>query len=549
MNKPSLLLFIFFIISLPFFAQKKDTTGRGSVDIISAFKPVLRQTAKINFSASPAPADTSRLKFNYDVPNQNLTFSFQPGTLKPLALDIDTGGKFHNSSFVKAGYGNLKTPFVQASISLGNGSTAGMNVYARHISSEGKRKFQHFSNTDFSLKGYFKTLNQTLWTASAGLKQEKYYKYGFIPATLQFPDDSVKQRFQTISARVGFRNTKKNEIGISYHPEFIADIFSDKNGNSESNAKLNVPVQKSAGEAFAIRVGLHLDFTRFSPDKKPVINNNIFSLSPSFIYETEKASVQAGIRPTWDNKNFKLFPNVLAEFSTKDDRFVFQLGWTGYARKTNYMYLASQNPWLWAPASLKNTLIEERYAGFKGTAGNHFTYGLKVAYNILNNQPLFVNDTTAALGFKSFRVVNESRINVLNWGSEFVYTLQEKFSISANLQVNQFSGLKDNLKAWGLFPLEFKTSMRLLLLRDFWFKTDVFGWSAPFYRKKDGSAAKTEGVMDLSSGFEFRVHRNVSVWAQFNNLLNREYQRWNQYPVYGFNFLGGVVFSFDQKAP
>jgi hypothetical protein len=32
-----------------------------------------------------------------------------------------------------------------------------------------------------------------------------------------------------------------------------------------------------------------------------------------------------------------------------------------------------------------------------------------------------------------------------------------------------------------------------------------------------------------------------------NNIFNNKYERWHQYPVYGFNILGGIVFRFDQK--
>ena len=74
---------------------QKDTTGKGGIDIISSFKPVLRNTAKINFNASPPPADTSKPRLNYDIPNQNLLFGYQPGSLKPLAMNIDSFGKFN----------------------------------------------------------------------------------------------------------------------------------------------------------------------------------------------------------------------------------------------------------------------------------------------------------------------------------------------------------------------------------------------------------------------------------------------------------------------
>jgi hypothetical protein len=102
---------------------------------------VLRQAAKINFDASPPPADTTKAKLNYTIPNQNLLFAYQPGSLKPLALDVDSNGTFDNSGYVKAGFGSLRTPFVQAGISFGDGNSAGLNIYAKHVASEGKKGF------------------------------------------------------------------------------------------------------------------------------------------------------------------------------------------------------------------------------------------------------------------------------------------------------------------------------------------------------------------------------------------------------------------------
>src|SRR5436853_6074280 len=104
------------------FAQK-DTTGKSGIDIISTFKPVLRQAAKINFNATPPPADTTKAKLSYDIPNQNLLFAYNPGVLKPLAMNIDSASSFDNSSYIKAGFGSLRTPFLQTGISFGDGKT------------------------------------------------------------------------------------------------------------------------------------------------------------------------------------------------------------------------------------------------------------------------------------------------------------------------------------------------------------------------------------------------------------------------------------------
>ena len=194
------------------FAQK-DTTGKGGVTIVSSFKPVLREAAKINFNATPPSPDTTKAKLNYDIPNQNLVLGYQPGSLKPLALTIDSVEKFNNSSYIKAGFGSLRTPYIQAGVSLGDGETAGLNIYAKHVASESKRDFQKFSSTNIKLSGYFKSGNNLQWDAGLGMKRDRTYKYGYLPATLVFPADSLKQSFQTISGRVAFHNINKTEFG------------------------------------------------------------------------------------------------------------------------------------------------------------------------------------------------------------------------------------------------------------------------------------------------------------------------------------------------
>lgn len=540
------LIFGLGVLSFGVSYAQKDTTKKG-IEIISSFKPVLRQSAKIYFSASPPTADSTKAPLNYDIPNQNLLFAYQPGSLKPLALDIDTGGKFDNSSYVKAGFGSLRTPFIQAGFSLGDGKTAGLNIYAKHVGSDGKRDFQKFTNTDVKLDGYFKSGNNLQWDAGIGMNQQRTYKYGYEPASLVFSNDSLKQNFQTIAGRVAMHNINKTKFGLTYWPEAKIDVFSDNHKNSESNTVLDLPLQKTVGKVFAVNLGITFDLTRFSPQNKSAINNTIYYISPSILFKTPKINAQAGIRPSWDNKTFKMFPNVLVDVGTDDKRFVFQAGWTGYIRKTTYQYLASQNPWLDVPVSFKNTWIEERFAGFKGSVGDHFSYAAKVGFNKLNNQPLFVNDYTAGTGGKSFKVVNEPEIKVVNFGGELGYNIGEKFSLISGLTFNQYSGLKVNDKAWGMLPLELKTNLRLQVIKDLWLKTDLYAWTGPQYLKKDGSAGTLAGAADLNAGLEFKITKNLNLWTQFNNIFNKQYQRWNQYPVYGFNFVGGVVFSFDQK--
>jgi hypothetical protein len=526
---------------------QRDTSKPKAVDITSSFRPALREAAKINFNATPPAADTTKPRLQYDIPNPSLLLAYQPGSLKPLALQIDSSGNFVNSNYIKAGFGSLKTPYIQAGFSFGDGNTAGINIYAKHVASEGKREFQDFSSTLVRIGGFYKAAQNMEWDANLAMKSDKTYKYGYTPESLSFPNDSIRQRFQTISARAGVHNINKTEFGLSYSPEVKIDVFSDNLKNTESNTVVNLPLEKTIGKDFAVNLGVTFDLTRLSLKKQSALNNTIWYISPSVLYKSPTLRLQAGIRPSWDNKTFKMFPNILAEVGTTDKRFTMQAGWTGYVRKTTYQYLTSQNPWLWVPNSLLNTWIEERFAGFKGALDDHFTYSAKVAFNKLNNQPLFINDTSAGGDGKSFQVVNATRINVVNFGGELGYNVEEKFSVITSLYLNQYTGLKGQAHAWGLLPLEFNTALRLQIIKDLWLKGDLFAWTGPKYLKKDGSDGKLDGALDLNAGLEFKITKNINLWTQFNNIFNKEYQRWNQYPVYGFNFVGGIIFSFDQK--
>src|SRR5215831_21399236 len=98
-----------------------DTSKKRTVQVTSTFKPVLHQTAKINMNATPPAEDTSKPKLQYNLPDQNLLFDYQPGNLKPLAMNIDTGGRWDNNSYIKLGFGSQRTPYLQTGISFGDG--------------------------------------------------------------------------------------------------------------------------------------------------------------------------------------------------------------------------------------------------------------------------------------------------------------------------------------------------------------------------------------------------------------------------------------------
>eukprot|EP01136_Pigoraptor_vietnamica_P025987 Opistho-1_new@80529 len=114
-----------------------DTSSPKVVTITSAFKPYLKNAAKVNFTAATPVIDSSRMPVSYTIPSQNLFFSYQPVPIKPLALGIDSGYEWENHQYIKVGAGNFSTYLAEAGFSFGDGQRSITQVRADFLTSTG----------------------------------------------------------------------------------------------------------------------------------------------------------------------------------------------------------------------------------------------------------------------------------------------------------------------------------------------------------------------------------------------------------------------------
>lgn len=550
---------LFFLLGLGvlgkgFYVHAQDTTKRRTIDITSSFKPVLRDAVKINFNAASPVADTSRPRLTYTIPAQYLFLTYQPGEMKPVALPADTLKPWENYNYIKVGVGNVHLPFVQAGFSFGDGKTKSLNIFANQLNSKGNLPFQKNSLTDVKLVGALQTASKLEWNGSLGFKNDAYYLYGFRPDTLKFVGSQLQQTFQTFEGQLSLRNTEPTEFGLIYRPNVRVSVFSDNHTPkaSEANTVLNLPLEKTFGKTFGFHLGFTADLTHYSLPDVPTLpgdqNNNIYLVSPAFLVKTPNLFLQASVLPSWDNKDFYLLPNLMADISTNDQRFTLLLGWIGHYDKGSYQRFESINPWLAQPGLLQNTRIQEWYAGFKGSLGSHFTYSAKASLLDYHNMPLFVNDS---LDGKQFDIRYEIYMRAVQMHGEVSYLQGEDFSATASLNLINYSDLKTESKAWGLLPKEFKANVKWQAFKNFWAKVDLFAFDGAQYRASNGAGGYTsfkgDGAVDMNAGVELRITRQLNLWLQMNNIFNKKYERWHQYEVYGANVLGGIVFSFGQK--
>ena len=540
-----LLLIAHCLLPIAASAQKDTLKKTSTIDINSAYKPVLRNAVKINFSATHLNADTTAPVLTYNIPPQNLFYSYQPIPLNPLALQQDTNLYLGLRNYVKVGYGNLATPYVSAGFSFGDGKKFLANVYASYISSKGKLVYQDYSKLNLKAAGsIFLTANEVY--AGVDVKLDENFLYGYDTAIYKYSKKDVRQQFQDVSAKIGIRNTKTGEFGINYNPNLQVSNFINVNKLNETSFILTAPVEKQFGEVFTFRVEAKADITAYTTKNllpaNVKINNNVFQVAPSLVFSTPRFSINGGVVPTWDNGKFIWLPNVFAEAFIKENVFAFQAGWVGRYTKNTYRNLSAINPYLKPITAQLNTKETEYYGGIKATLGKHFNFNAKAGYVTYTNLPFFINDT--ATDNKGFVISNETRVSNFKIHGDISYISKEKFTVSAGLTFNGYTGMKNNAKAWHTIPMEFTSSLRWWAFKQVLLKGDFYAFGKQHYLAKGNVSKVMDPGSDFSAGIEFKINKTFSAWMDVNNIFNTKYQRWHNYEVYGMNLMGGVRVNF-----
>jgi hypothetical protein len=534
------LLFVFLVHRT---AHAQDTTKRKTINITSTFKPALKNTSKLNFNAEAPLIDTTRPDLKYNLPVQFLSLTYQPTGLNPVALPADSIKTWNNDNYIKVGVGNIHLPYVQAGLSFGDRKNSFFNVFAEGYTSKGNLPYQENNLFDASVSGTIKAANNLEWNGSLGFRGEGYYLYGFQPDTLQFAKSQLLQQFLTFDGRIGLRNTVPTAYGLTYNPTVSITAFGENSSPraSEADMVLNLPLQKTLNENFDIDLGFTADITHYSFNGLN-INNNLFLVSPAVVYHSDNIALHLEMTPSWDQTAFHLLPNFRADYTTDDKKFTLFASLDGYYDKGSFKRFAGINPWLFEPTDLLNTRVTEFFGGFKGSLTQHISYLAKVGFSESRNMPLFLNDS---LDGKNFQIVYEDKLQTFSVHGELSYQQGEDFNITAALTLNNFHTSSQE-KPWGLLPTEFTTSFHWQIIKDLWLKADLWAFEGAYFRNINNVVASGNGGFDVNAGVEFRLTRQLNLWLQMNNLVNDKYQRWNQYSVYGFNILGGVIFSFGR---
>jgi outer membrane receptor protein involved in Fe transport len=248
-----------------------------------------------------------------------------------------------------------------------------------------------------------------------------------------------------------------------------------------------------------------------------------------------------------------IYPQAEIKYSMFDDIFIPYVGIKGGLKQNTLRSLSQQNEFMLPNSRLLNeSTVFDAYAGFKGVLSKRLSFNIGANYARVNNKALFVSDTVFS-NLNKFSVIYDS-MNIMTIEGSLSYQLNEKLKIDG---IGRFFSYEttNQAYAWNLPQLQFKVRGNYVLNNKFIFNLDVTletgrkalvfdSTIAGVISENNQFAAPLNTFADINLSTEYKFNKMITGFIQLNNIASQRYLRWYNYPLTGFQIMGGATFKF-----
>ena len=526
-------------------AQQKrtDTTIAGqTIEIIQSYKPEIAKPVKPVITPTLPNIDTTKPRFQYEVPQQTLSYTYHSVPIRPLALGRqEMTMPFQN--YIKAGFGNLTSIYVDAGVGSLRGADYETAFHFGHLSQKGPIQNQQSSRTRFDASGKYNTGGHALTAALDVLHNGNTY-YGYDHDTFDYARNAIKQAFTGANIHVGAENTEANRWNVWYKPSLDFGIYNDKYNAKERTFAFELPASIAIDSTLQFSLGLKGNFTQLKNDSSD-IGNNYVQVNPALDVSFDATRIHIGISPTWGKDNTcYLLPDLRIQTSVFGNGLSLSAGWKGSLLQNTYQQLSTKNPFVYNIYEVRQTKADQIYGGFESALGQHISFGGTLSWRQWKDLALFVNDYSLNTDGKQFAVAYDGKVQAISLDAFIRYQVGNVFGLSASGTWYNFYKTETYDKAFHEPMLRLGGNMYIHPLEQLHVNVNADFWDGIYSLERNGESKKLPAFLDLSANAEYNIIPRLSVFLQLNNILGTQYQRWNQYKTYGFNIIGGLRFKF-----
>ena len=578
------LLSICLLLSQFSFAQKKDikkneNIGTEVVNVVKPYTPTISDAFKV--TETPVLDDAENTKketIKYSIFSFPVASTFTPSKGKAEGVEKEKQAHFY-SNYVTFGVGNYGTLngelFVNQDLSA-NDYVGGM---FRHLSSQGEIKGVELDDAfyDTSIDLTYGIRERDLsWNLDLGYQNQIYNWYG-LPADFGTtltpngranlihginPQQSYKNIY--IGSKIEIEESIVKEASIKFNH------FSDAFDSSENRFYAKPSFEFNISDKL-IKTNLFVDYLGGNFKRNYSNTNSIkygftnFGIAPSFVMNEDDWTVNIGVGLFYsmdlENKNnkFLIYPQINASYKVVGDLMIFYAGAEGNLDQNTYSDFVNENPYLSPTLDIKPTDKQyDVFAGLKGKLANTVSYNLRASYVNERNKALFKsndfteNSTNENYAFgNSLQVVYDDTKTV-----SFCGELKADISNDVTFGVDgTFSSYTNDIQseAWNLPAVKLNAKVDFNITKKWYAGVNAFYVGERKDQKLNTdivyvvvpSPITLDSYFDVNAHVGFKYNDQLTAFLRANNITNKGYQKWLDYPVQGFQVVLGANYKFD----
>lgn len=533
------------------YAQKKEWGGEGeleSVEIeIVKERQITLPKANRNFEKiPPRPSDPIKPPITYDFRAFNFQTPQISSPVKPLKLKQEGQSKLYGN-YVSAGFGNYASPYLEAFVNStrDKNKLVGAHAYL-NSSARGPVDGKNSASGTYGLSVYGQSFSNVLsLSGNAGFENRSTHFYGYQPGT-NVDASAIKQAYNVFKLGGEIANAKNSDFSYKLGAGFsyLADKYSAR--ETEVDFDLNSYYRIDDDHRIRIKAGYYLISRKdVAVEAKP---RNLFQVNSAYEFvPVEDLRLSAGAtlaveNDSIDSKSVHLYPDFKATYPLSPSVDVVG-ALTGGMDKVSLQSLSNENMWLApnVPVFHTNRAYDLQF-GLNARLGNKISASTGLSFANLKDWYFFVNDPADQAQFQvAYDRGGTKRTNLF---ASISYAKAEEIKLM--LRGDLYGYTTDHLaEAYHRPTYRLMANASYNIYQKLIFKMDMIAQGG--MKALDPVTAKTVTVspaFDLNLRGEYLFSESFSFFLQFNNLTANKYPVFLNYPVRGFQVMGGITWSF-----
>ena len=567
----TIILILLFVFQLSFSQKKEESIGTETVNVVKPYSPTISDAFKVKETPSlDDSGNQPKETIKYSILSVPVASTFTPSKGKAEGVEKSKKERLF-SNYATAGVGNYGTLNAELFVTHDLGNNDFVSGMFRHHSSQGGIKDvllnDEFYDTALNI-GYGQNNRDMSWNVDLGYQNQIYNWYG-LPQDFDLsliPSISPGHTYNTISlgGNMEFNESVFSKIATKF------THFSDNFSSSENRFyvkptfKVDVLEQSINTNIIVDHVTGTFENNYFKDNINPLkYSFTNLGIEPSFVVNENDWTLElgAGIFYSLDSENngnkLFLYPKVNASYKLVGDLMIFYTGVNGGLQQNSYADFVSENPFLSPTLAIAPTNNQYTvFAGLKGKLASNVSYNLTGSYLNEKNKGLFKsNDYTENVANEDYAFGNSFNVVYQDVRTfRFYGELKADFSENVTFGINgTFNSYKNdgNLEAWNLPSLKVSSNLDVNITKQWYAGVNVFYVGERKDMQNDLLSSTINGPVTLKSYFDANAHlgykfsERLTFFLKLNNIGNQAYEKWLNYPVQGFQVLGGANYKFD----